>query len=48
MKDNNNHSMRLAIALTVLVAALVVMSIDRFAGSDGSEQQAAVLGVYGE
>ena len=48
MEENNEHSIRLAFALTVLVVALVLISIDQFNGGGDTTQQAAVLGVYAD
>ncbi len=46
MENETKHSMRLALLLTFMVVALVVISIDQFRGDNNASQQASVLHVY--
>lgn len=46
--NENKHSMRLTVALTALVAVLLVVAVGHFMNSTGEEQQAAVLRAYAE
>lgn len=46
MKNESKHSIRLALLLTFMVVALVVISIDQFRGDNNTTQQASVLHVY--
>lgn len=46
MENETKHSMRLALLLTFMVVALVVISIDQFRSDNGTNQQASVLHVY--
>lgn len=45
--EQNTHAKRMALVLSLMVVALVVISIGQFTGGDG-EQQAAVLRAYAE
>jgi len=46
--NENNHTMRLAVALTALVVVLLVVAVQHFVDSGAETQQAAVLRAYAE
>lgn len=44
--NNNTHTARMAVLLALMVVALLTVAVSQFSGTDGQEQQAAVLRAY--
>lgn len=44
--EDNKHTLRLTLALTALVAVLLVVAVNHFMDSGSTQQQAAVLRAY--
>ena len=46
--EENKHTLRMALAMTALVAVLFVIAVGQFTGGGAEEQQASVLRAYAE
>jgi hypothetical protein len=46
--NKDKHTLRLAVVMTAVVAALFVLAVGQFTHSDSEGQQAAVLRAYAE